>query len=316
MNFVGKDFKVQGNEVWHNGNLTKVSQLSNDSEFITHNVNGNFGVTGNGSFGALVVDGVKVLDFLSTTVQTGVNPMFYALRSGKRLYTDEEFANGLNSVGVYNNSGGTGVVITRIDMASAPNKSNKAIEVRHNGNTTTPGFGGVIIPITSRANAVYAVIFKAKLPVGYSLNTASNSMGSGYTDYWLANNIGTGKWETYIRIVVCGETGTFSSGGHVYVSGTPSPTSTTNLVWHIASATAIDLTDLNMGSGSNIDADKLDGQDGSYYLNYTNFNNKPIIPAKLSQLENDIGAGGGVKIITSLTEPTGTSPGDFWYKEG
>jgi hypothetical protein len=39
------------------------------------------------------------------------------------------------------------------------------------------------------------------------------------------------------------------------------------------------------------------------------------IPTKLSQLENDIGAGGGVKITTSPTAPSNPSPGDFWYKE-
>ena len=34
----------------------------------------------------------------------------------------------------------------------------------------------------------------------------------------------------------------------------------------------------NDGSGSGLDADKLDGQEGSYYLNYNNFTNKPTIP--------------------------------------
>jgi len=44
-------------------------------------------------------------------------------------------------------------------------------------------------------------------------------------------------------------------------------------------------------------------------------NAKAAIPTKLSQLANDIGAGGGIKITTSNTEPAGNSPGDFWYKE-
>ena len=38
-------------------------------------------------------------------------------------------------------------------------------------------------------------------------------------------------------------------------------------------------------------------------------------PTKLSELQNDIGAGGGIKITLGKTEPTGASPGDFWYKE-
>lgn len=42
---------------------------------------------------------------------------------------------------------------------------------------------------------------------------------------------------------------------------------------------------------------------------------KTEIPTKLSQLQNDIGAGGGVKITTSPTAPSNPSPGDFWYKE-
>ena len=34
----------------------------------------------------------------------------------------------------------------------------------------------------------------------------------------------------------------------------------------------------NHGANSGLDADKLDGQDGSYYLNYNNFTNRPSIP--------------------------------------
>lgn len=41
----------------------------------------------------------------------------------------------------------------------------------------------------------------------------------------------------------------------------------------------------NDGSGSGLDADKLDGQEGTYYLDYNNFTNKPTIPA--AQIQSD-----------------------------
>lgn len=53
---------------------------------------------------------------------------------------------------------------------------------------------------------------------------------------------------------------------------------------------------------TNLNADKVDGHDWA------------DVPTKLSQLSNDIGAGGGVKITTATTAPTTPSPGDFWYK--
>lgn len=40
------------------------------------------------------------------------------------------------------------------------------------------------------------------------------------------------------------------------------------------------------GSGSS-DADTLDGQDGTYYLDYGNFNNTPTIPVDINELTDD-----------------------------
>ncbi len=51
----------------------------------------------------------------------------------------------------------------------------------------------------------------------------------------------------------------------------------------------------NDGSGSGLDSDLLDGQEGSYYLNYNNFSNTPSIPSNVSDLTNDSG------FITSAT---------------
>ena len=51
------------------------------------------------------------------------------------------------------------------------------------------------------------------------------------------------------------------------------------------------------GSGSGLDADLLDGQEGSYYLDYGNFSNTPTIPTNNNQLTNGAGF-----ITATLTE--------------
>ena len=49
------------------------------------------------------------------------------------------------------------------------------------------------------------------------------------------------------------------------------------------------LTVADEGSGNGIDADTLDGQHGSYYLDYSNFTNTPTVPTNNNQLTNGAG---------------------------
>jgi hypothetical protein len=184
--------------------------------------------------------------FINSSTNTGqqnaLNPLWYALRSGKQLYLDEEFANGRNGISPYNNSGGTGVELSLTNQTGVPNATGNVIEVRHNGNVTSPNLGGVVLGYTAKYNAVFVQLIRAKLPVGYTLNPNSNPMGTSFRDYFMTNPAGTGKWETYIRVTMCGYADSLSSGGHVSVSG-PAPTASSNLVWQIASATVFELTD-------------------------------------------------------------------------
>lgn len=167
----------------------------------------------------------------------GAIPYAIALKSaGTPLYTDPEFASGNNSVSVYNNSGNGVVTITRVADSSAANSSGYVLKIVNSGGTSTPGRGGFLLGIGSRQNAVFAQIFRAKVPTGYTVRNAENSMGSGYTTFWLTDQAGTGKWEWYIRITICGSGGSYSSGGHVYLEGSGAVT------WYLAYANVIDLT--------------------------------------------------------------------------
>ena len=61
----------------------------------------------------------------------------------------------------------------------------------------------------------------------------------------------------------------------------------------------------NDGASSGLDSDLLDGQHGSYYLNYNNFSNTPTIPTNNNQLTN------GAGYVTSDTNTTYTADGDY-----
>ena len=165
--------------------------------------------------------------------------------SGKMLYKDPEFKLGWNGVNKYSNSAAdvkAKLVVERIAKPSdAPTQSGYCLKVTCKA-AQSPGYGGVYQSINSRANAVFIQKIIAKIPEGYNINTASNSMGTGYSDTWLTSTAGTGKYTTYLRKVVCGATGTFSSGGHVYITGNSAPSEAVPLEWYIAFMTCYDQT--------------------------------------------------------------------------
>jgi hypothetical protein len=70
----------------------------------------------------------------------------------------------------------------------------------------------------------------------------------------------------------------------------------------------------NDGASSGLDADKLDAQEGSYYLNYNNFANTPTIPTNNNQLTNGanyITNSGGTTAATANTVAKRDSAADI-----
>jgi len=68
------------------------------------------------------------------------------------------------------------------------------------------------------------------------------------------------------------------------------------------------------GASSGLDADLLDGQQGSYYLDYNNFSNTPTIPTNNNQLTNGAGYitnSGGTEAATASTVAKRDSSGDI-----
>lgn len=161
--------------------------------------------------------------------------------AGYPVYNDPEFASGSNSIYVYNNAANGTVTHAIVSDASSGNSSGKVLKITHTG-SGSPGFGGFAQYILSRANAIFIQIFRAKIPTGRNVATASNSMGDNYKDEWLTPTTGTGRWEWYARRVICGASGTFSTGGHVYIKDGAAPTASSPLVWYLSYCNVIDIT--------------------------------------------------------------------------
>lgn len=168
-----------------------------------------------------------------------------AMQDGKILYPDATFKESYNGFSIYNNAFNDSVTIERIPkLYDCPTTSTHCIKIKHTGQGG-PGHGGFCQLIDSRPNAVFIQKIIAKLPPGRRLMLAHNPLGDGGTDRWLTSSIGTGNWEEYIRETRCGSTGTFSTGGHVYVSGGDTPSNSNPLEWYLASCTVVDITDVD-----------------------------------------------------------------------
>lgn len=118
--------------------------------------------------------------------------------------------------------------------------------------TASPGLGGVVQRIDSRANAVFIRRIIAKIPTGYSIKQAENSMGTGYKIEWLTSRAGTGRFTEYIYRYTCGASGSFSNGGHMYIEGAAA-TSDKPVTWYIASCETYDMLDKNITNFMNFD---------------------------------------------------------------
>lgn len=160
---------------------------------------------------------------------------------GEMMFKDPEFAEGFNGLSVYNNLSNGTVALGRGHKANfggaLPNSSGYYVEVKTSG-AATPGAGGVCWAFQARALGVYVTrIIARMINPGDTINFASNSTGAGSSNVWVGSNVGTGDWQEFLHINYCG-TGDLSSTGFFYL-GT---SSSTNIVWYIASATTYDMT--------------------------------------------------------------------------
>ncbi|AZF88431.1 tail fiber protein [Acinetobacter phage TAC1] len=173
----------------------------------------------------------------------GIDQLARLTPNSKKLYEDVNFKNGTSSVVVYDNANTGRVKVTRVAKEpDNPTTSGYQLNITVT-NGANPWYGGFLQSIPSRANAVFLIKYLLKLPVGYKLVPARNAIGTGGEgDRFIGSVEGTGRYETYTRVVKCGTTAPFSNSGHVSVQGT-ALTGTQTMTFPLAQIEAYDVTD-------------------------------------------------------------------------
>lgn len=103
----------------------------------------------------------KVKRAIAETTNDLNRELAQAISTGRMMYTDPIFKNGMNSIQVYNNTSGSAVTATRVAAPTdAPTTSSSVIEIKTTG-AASPSHGGFQHPINSRAGAKF--LFESSL---------------------------------------------------------------------------------------------------------------------------------------------------------
>ena len=190
------------------------------------------------------------------------NPEIFGTVNGTNIAANPEFLDGTTTGwSLYDNSGGGKVSMAVVSDATAPNASGNILRISYNGTGTPgsnpqPGYGGAVQYIfdalgtygsarsrpghySRGTTIIYSII--AKIPVGFSLEFASNAFGNEGSFLWMTSNAGTGGWQRYIGRQIIGTTGSFSSTGYLYTGNG----SNVAFDWDIAKYDQIDITSAN-----------------------------------------------------------------------
>ncbi len=150
---------------------------------------------------------------------------------GTPLMSDPTFTTSLPSA---YSCGGTNA-FSRIADASAPNDSGMIMRITNTGKTEATRIGGFCQSVYISPNETYYQVIVAKIPTGWYLSPASNSLGNGGSETFVTSNQGTGSWFTYVIKRTTGTTGNFDSTGDVSLCGAAG-TAASPVVWDVAFA--------------------------------------------------------------------------------
>lgn len=192
-----------------------------------------------------------------TSVQSGVGDatkLAQLITNAKMVNSDPQFKESFSGITAYDNAGTGRVKVERLARYTVDNPTTSTHQVNVTVSSgANPNYGGFARGILSRANAVFVVKYLLKLPVGYELSPHGNAIGTGGSDSFIGSVQGTGKYETYTRVIRCGASGSFGYTGHVSIRGT-ALTGTQTMTFPIAQIEIYDCTDFSPADQSVLDA--------------------------------------------------------------
>lgn len=211
------------------------------------------GDTNLGTFtGTTISDNESIKDALQT-LETAVES---AVQPSNVLTTTTQFGGDVS--GTYNNIS----IDDPLSLTSTVSATPALTITNASGAGTGTGTGAIILEIVGDSDSLR---FQNLGAGDYGIYNTQQNNGIEFND-------GTAGLEfLYNGSTKLQFNSTYPSGNFL---GTPSAAG--NSIWHAG----------NDGAGSTLDADLLDGQQGSFYLNYNNFTNKPTIPTELDDLSN------------------------------
>jgi len=243
---------------------------------------------------------------------TKIDELARVMNSGKLLSKDPTFKEGFNSVTAYNNLNNGNVTVTRITKnTDNPTLSTHELKITITG-PANPNHGGFILGYSSRPNAVFLTKYIVKLPVGFTLQSAANAIGSGGTDRLYGQTTGTGKYETLYRITRCGSDGSFSSAGHIsaynpnVVASVGQP-----IEWYLASVELYDCTDFQSAPQSVLDSIASAQTTANSAVTGTEANASQItdLKARMTTAEGSLETKASVDALSSLTTRVSNAEG-------
>lgn len=169
----------------------------------------------------------RSVNMLSGSTYSGyIPPLVLAMMRGAEQIENPTFLNGSN-LAIYNNASDGSVTHTRVTDTTAGNGSGYVLKI-HSSASASPGGGGFTFQ-TSKAYGQTTCVFRAKIPVGYTIDFETNDVGGGgLNGQWLTERTGTGKWEWYACTVYFGSSPLTS---HFYYL-----TPAANVDWYLAYA--------------------------------------------------------------------------------